>query len=89
MLGLKALGIGEGDEVIIPSNTFIATALAVSYVGATPVFVEPRIETFNINPDLIEEKITSKPKQSFLFIFMVSPQKWTRSWRLPISMISM
>ena len=62
ILGLKALGIGEGDEVIIPSNTFIATALAVSYVGATPVFVEPRIETFNINPDLIEEKITSKTK---------------------------
>ncbi|WP_290139634.1 DegT/DnrJ/EryC1/StrS aminotransferase family protein [uncultured Dubosiella sp.] len=62
MLGLKALGIGKGDEVIIPSNTFIATALAVSYVGATPVFVEPRIETFNINPELIEEKVTSKTK---------------------------
>lgn len=62
MLSLKALGISEGDEVIIPSNTFIATALAVSYTGATPVFVEPRIETYNINPELIEEKITSKTK---------------------------
>lgn len=57
MLSLKALGIGEGDEAIIPSNTFIATALAVTYVGATPVFVEPRIDTFNIDPERIEEKI--------------------------------
>ncbi len=50
MLALKALGINKGDEVIIPSNTFIATALAVTYVGATPIFVEPNIRTFNINP---------------------------------------
>lgn len=62
MLSLKALGIGEGDEVIVPSNTYIATALAVTYVGATPVFVEPRIETFNINPELIEAEITEKTK---------------------------
>lgn len=62
MLSLKALGITEGDEVIIPSNTFIATALAVSYTGAIPVFVEPRMDTYNINPELIEEKITEKTK---------------------------
>lgn len=62
MLSLKALGIGEGDEVIIPSNTFIATALAVTYSGADPVFVEPKIDTFNINPELIEEAITEKTK---------------------------
>ena len=62
MLALKALGIKEGDEVIVPSNTYIATALAVTYVGATPVFVEPDINTFNINPALIEEKITSRTK---------------------------
>lgn len=62
MLTLKALGIKKGDEVIVPSNTFIATALAVTYVGATPVFVEPDIRTFNINPSLIEEKITEKTK---------------------------
>ena len=62
MLALKALGVGEGDEVIVPSNTYIATALAVTYVGATPVFVEPDIRTFNINPELIEETITSKTK---------------------------
>lgn len=59
---LRAMNIGEGDEVIIPSNTFIATALAVSYAGATPIFVEPRLSTYTINPDFIEEKITSKTK---------------------------
>ena len=62
MLALKALGIKEGDEVIVPSNTYIATALAVTYVGAKPIFVEPDISTFNINPSLIEEKITDKTK---------------------------
>ena len=59
-LALKALNIGTGDEVIIPSNTFIATALAVSYVGAQPIFVEPDPETYNINPDALEAAITSK-----------------------------
>ena len=62
MLSLKALGVGEGDEVIVPSNTYIATALAVTYVGATPVFVEPDIRTYNIDPALIEEKITKNTK---------------------------
>ncbi len=61
-LSLKALGIGKGDEVIVPSNTFIATALAVTYVGATPVFVEPDIRTFNINPAKVETSITDKTK---------------------------
>lgn len=59
---LKAYGIGEGDEVIVPSNTFIATALAVSYTGATPVFVEPELKTYNIDPARIEEKITPKTR---------------------------
>ena len=62
MLSLKALGIGQGDEVIVPSNTYIATALAVTYTGATPVFVEPKIETFNIDPDKIEAAISKKTK---------------------------
>lgn len=61
-LSLKALGIKKGDEVIIPSNTYIATALAVTYAGAIPVFVEPDIRTFNIDPSRIEEKITEKTK---------------------------
>ena len=62
MLALKALDIKEGDEVIVPSNTYIATALAVSYVGAVPVFVEPDIRTFNLNPTGIENSLTSKTK---------------------------
>ncbi len=62
MLSLKALGVGDGDEVIVPSNTYIATALAVTYVGATPVFVEPDIRTYNIDPALIEAKITKNTK---------------------------
>ncbi|WP_026766272.1 DegT/DnrJ/EryC1/StrS family aminotransferase [Selenomonas ruminantium] len=61
-LVLKAYGIGAGDEVIVPSNTFIATALAVSYAGATPVFVEPILETFNIDASRIEAAITPKTK---------------------------
>lgn len=62
MLILRAYEIGPGDEVIVTSNTFIATALAVTYVGATPIFVEPILEEFNINPNLIEEKINEKTK---------------------------
>ena len=62
MLTLKALNVGAGDEVIVPSNTYIATALAVTYIGAAPVFVEPDIRTFNINPNLIEAAITEKTK---------------------------
>lgn len=61
-IALRTLDIGQGDEVIIPSNTYIATALAVSYVGATPVFVEPDINTYNLDPDKIEAVITAKTK---------------------------
>jgi dTDP-4-amino-4,6-dideoxygalactose transaminase len=59
---LKCYGIGEGDEVIVPSHTFIATWLAVTKIGAVPVPVEPDIETFNIDPNLIESAITNKTK---------------------------
>lgn len=62
MLALKALDIGAGDEVIVPSNTYIATALAVTYVGATLKFAEPDINTFNIDPEKIEQAITNKTK---------------------------
>ena len=62
VLCLKALDIGIGDEVIVPSNTYIASWLATTYVGATPVPVEPNAATYNINPALIEAKITSKTK---------------------------
>lgn len=59
---LKAMGISSGDEVIVPSNTYIATALAVSNTGALPVFVEPDINTYNIDVNCIEQKITSRTK---------------------------
>lgn len=62
VLALRALNIGVGDEVIVPSNTYIATALAVSHVGATPVFVEPRMETYNIDPEKIPAAITKNTK---------------------------
>src|SRR5690606_27812736 len=61
-LALLALGIGEGDEVIVPSNTYIATVLAVSYTGAKPVLVEPRKTTYNIDPEKIEAAITGRTK---------------------------
>ena len=61
-LALKALGVGPGDEVIVPSNTYIATWLAVSQCGATPVPVEPDTATYNIDPTLIEAAITSRTR---------------------------
>lgn len=61
-LALRALGVGPGDEVIVPSNTYIATWLAVSQCGATPVPVEPLEATHNIDPALIEAAITSQTK---------------------------
>ncbi|AGS38792.1 DegT/DnrJ/EryC1/StrS family aminotransferase [Cycloclasticus zancles] len=59
---LRAYGIGAGDEVIVPSNTFIATWFAVTECGATPVPVEPNIDTHNIDPVLIGEAITSRTR---------------------------
>lgn len=61
-LALRALGVGSGDEVIVPSNTYIATWLAVSQCGATPVPVEPDVATYNIDPTLIETAITPHTK---------------------------
>ncbi len=61
-LALAGWGIGPGDEVIVPSNTYIATWLAVSQVGARPVPVEPDIATCNIDPDLIEKAVTQNTK---------------------------
>ncbi len=59
---LRAYGIGKGDEVIVPANTFIATWLAVSYAGASPVPVEPDERTYNIDPARIEEAITKRTR---------------------------
>ena len=57
---IKAYGFGIGDEIIVPANTYIASILAITQNGCTPVLVEPSIGTYNINPDLTEEKITNR-----------------------------
>ena len=61
-LALRAMGVEKDDEVIIPSHTFIATALSVSNIGAKPVFVEIKEDDYTINPLKIEEKITDNTK---------------------------
>jgi len=59
---IKAYGFSGGDEIIVPANTYIASILAISENSCIPVLVEPDINTYNINPDLIEEKITDNTK---------------------------
>lgn len=61
-ISLKALGVGVGDEVLVPTNTYIATWLAVSQCGAKPVPVEPSIDSYNIDPSLITKAVTNKTK---------------------------
>ena len=61
-LALRAMDVGPGDEVILASNSYIATVLAVTAVDATPVFVEPDPTTFNLDPELIEEAITERTR---------------------------
>jgi len=61
-LALRALGIGAGDEVVVASNSYIATLLAVTMAGATPVLVEPDANTFNLDPALIEPAVTERTK---------------------------
>jgi len=62
LLSLKACNFEKGSEVIVPSNTYIATILAVLHAGLKPVLVEPDISTYNIDPDKIEEKITGNTR---------------------------
>jgi dTDP-4-amino-4,6-dideoxygalactose transaminase len=59
---IRAMDIGPGDEVIVPANTYIATWLAVSYAGATPIPVEPDEKTYNVDPNRIEEAITPRTR---------------------------
>ncbi|MBP7051984.1 MAG: DegT/DnrJ/EryC1/StrS family aminotransferase [Phycisphaerae bacterium] len=61
-LALRACDIGPGDEVVVPSNTYIATWLAVTYAGGTPIPVEPDARTFNVDPLLVEKAITSRTR---------------------------
>lgn len=62
ILSLKALDLEPGSEVIVPSNTYIATILSIVHNGLQPILVEPDIKTYNIDPSLIEEKITSRTR---------------------------
>ena len=59
---IKAYGFSCGDEIIVSANTYIASILSISQNGCVPILVEPDINTYNINPNLIEEKITEKTK---------------------------
>lgn len=61
-LAMLALGVGPGDEVIVPANTYIATAWGVSYTGATPVFADCTPDTWEIDPSVLEAKITERTK---------------------------
>ncbi|MCB0764956.1 MAG: DegT/DnrJ/EryC1/StrS family aminotransferase [Flavobacteriales bacterium] len=61
-IALRTLGIGPGDEVIVPANTYVATVLAVVHAGADPVLVEPEEESFNLDPETFEEAITPRTK---------------------------
>lgn len=81
--GYKELGLfKEGDEIIVPANTFIASMLSISQNNLTPVLVEPDIKTYNINPDLIEEKITKKTKAIMVVHLYGQVVKMDKIWKL-------
>lgn len=79
---IRASGFGSGDEIIVPANTYIATILAISDNGCTPVLVEPDIHTYNINPDLIEEAITPKTKAIMLVHLYGQAVQMQKIWDL-------
>ena len=79
---IRAFGFGVGDEIIVPSNTYIATILAISENNCTPVLVEPDINTYNINPDLIEEKITDKTKAIIVVHLYGQAVQMDKIWNL-------
>lgn len=79
---IRAYGFGNGDEIIVPANTYIASILAISENGCTPVLVEPDINTYNINPDLIEEKITEKTKAIMVVHLYGQAVQMKKIWEL-------
>ena len=79
---IKAYGFGVGDEIIVPANTYIASMLAISQNGCTPVLVEPDIDTYNINPDLIEEKITERTKAIMVVHLYGQAVQMEKIWEL-------
>lgn len=81
-LALKAFDFPENTEIIVPSNTYIATVLAIVNNGLIPVFVEPNLDTFNINPNLIEEKISEKTKAILLVHLYGQVCQMTPIWEI-------
>ena len=79
---IRGYGFGVGDEIIVPANTYIATILAISENGCTPVLVEPDINTYNINPDLIEEKITPKTRAIIVVHLYGQAVQMDKIWEL-------
>lgn len=79
---IKGYGFGTGDEIIVPANTYIASILAISENGCTPVLVEPDINTYNINPKLIEEKITSRTRAIMVVHLYGQAVKMEKIWEL-------
>lgn len=78
-MALKVMDIQPGDEVIVPSNTYIATLLAVSYVGGIPVPVEPDKRTYNMDPARIEAAITPRTKAIMPVHCTGRPARWIPS----------
>lgn len=83
---IKAYGFGPGDEIIVPANTFIATILAVSANGVTPVLVEPNLETYLIDPDRIEEAITPRTRAVIVVHLYGQAVPMEKIWELKRSM---
>lgn len=79
---IKAYGFGNGDEIIVPANTYIATILAISENGCIPILVEPDIKTYNINPDSIEEKITTKTKAIMVVHLYGQTVQMEKIWKI-------
>lgn len=79
---IRAMGFKQGDEIIVPANTYIASILAISENGCTPVLVEPDIKTYNIDPDLIEEKITPKTKAIMVVHLYGQAVEMEKIWQL-------
>lgn len=79
---IKAYGFGDGDEIIVPANTYIATILAISENGCIPILVEPDIKTYNINPDSIEKKITTKTKAIMVVHLYGQAVQMEKIWKI-------
>ena len=79
---IRAYGFGVGDEIIVPANTYIASILAISQNGCTPVLVEPSIDTYNIDRELIEEKLTEKTKAILIVHLYGQAVQMDKIWEL-------